>query len=149
MQGVTEYIKDNSVGIEVVSYEQVSVSFPEHTHTGHYIIGIVTDGEVNIEIADKHYICSKGNLFSVPPDVCHAIKPVTKQYSMLSICIPTDRDISRNLGIIKEKILGNPELEFNVESMAREVYISPYHMIRNAGINFANKYNPSFPACTS
>ena len=39
-----EYIKDISTGIEVVSMENVATSYPSHTHIGHYVFGIVTDG---------------------------------------------------------------------------------------------------------
>ena len=39
-----EFIEDKSTGIEVVSLEHTRLSYPPHTHTGHYVLGIVTEG---------------------------------------------------------------------------------------------------------
>ena len=39
-----EFIKDLSTGLEIVSFEEVNISYPEHTHIGHYILGIITKG---------------------------------------------------------------------------------------------------------
>lgn len=130
MNGKIDFIRDTSTGIEVVSCEHVATSYPEHTHTEHYVLGIVTDGEILIVIDGQEYQCSAGNLFSVPPNICHAIRPISEAYSMISTCIQAFGDTQSDLNIIKEKILGNPEFEFDVNSMAKEVYISPYHMIR-------------------
>lgn len=44
-----EYIKDVSTGVEIVSFENVDITYPEHTHIGHYIFGIVTGGTVKIK----------------------------------------------------------------------------------------------------
>ena len=72
-----EYIIDVSTGIEVVSMENVSTSFPPHTHTGHYVFGIVTEGCIAIKIGDEVRQCRDGEYFSIYPDVCHSIEPVT------------------------------------------------------------------------
>lgn len=48
-----EYIKESSTGIETVSYENVNISYPEHTHIGHIVMGIVTDGIVEIKIGQQ------------------------------------------------------------------------------------------------
>lgn len=67
-----QFIKDNSTGIEVVSLEQVRISYPPHTHVDHYVFGIVTEGKIVIRIDDKNYECSEGEYFSVFPDVKHS-----------------------------------------------------------------------------
>ena len=125
-----QFIEDRSLGIEVVSLEDVAISYPPHTHVDHYVFGIVTQGKILIDIADLSYECSQGEYFSVLPDVRHSIKPLTDSYSMITTCIPKSDDISRELDIIKNEIRGNPELELGIEQLSQKVNISSYHMIR-------------------
>ena len=94
------FIKDNSTGIEIVSMEQVDISYPPHTHTGHYVFGIVTEGCIAIEIDGDVKECGEGQYFSVYPNICHSIKPVTVRYSAITTCIPMNDDISGELDII-------------------------------------------------
>ena len=124
------FIKDVSTGIEVVSLEKVDLSYPPHTHTGHYVLGIVTEGSISIRIGDETKICKEGEYFSIYPDVCHSIEPVSECYSLVSTCIPANGDIGRELDIIKKDIIGNPELEISIAEMSQKVNISSYHMIR-------------------
>ena len=125
-----QFIEDRSLGIEVVSLEDVTISYPPHTHVEHYVFGIVTQGKILIDIADLSYECSQGEYFSVLPDVKHSIKPLTDSYSMITTCIPKSDDISKELDIIKNEIIGNPELELGIEQLSQKVNISSYHMIR-------------------
>ena len=125
-----EYIKDVSTGIEVVSMENVKTSYPPHTHTGHYIFGIVTDGCIAIKIEDEIRQCKAGEYFSIYPDICHSIEPVSDTYSLISTCIPGDSDAGRELDIIKKQIIGNPEIELSIAEMSQRVNISSYHLIR-------------------
>ena len=125
-----EYIKDVSTGIEVVSMDDVKISYPPHTHTGHYILGIVTSGCIAIKIGDEIRKCAAGEYFSIYPDICHSIEPVSETYSVISTCIPANNDIKRELDIIKNEIIGNPEMELRVAKMSQKVNISSYHLIR-------------------
>ena len=125
-----QFIEDKSTGIEVVSLEHVGITYPPHTHVGHYVFGIITKGEIAIQIADQDFTCSEGEIFSVIPDVRHSIKPVTKYYSMITICIPKNDGITKELDIIKREIIGNPELELSIAQMSQKVNISSYHLIR-------------------
>lgn len=125
-----EYIKDFSTGIEVVSMENVKISYPPHTHTGHYIFVIVTDGCIAIKIGDEIRQCREGEYFSIYPDICHSIEPISETYSIISTCIPADNDINRELDIIKNQIIGNPEIELSIAEMSQRVNISSYHLIR-------------------
>ena len=125
-----EYIKDVSTGIEVVSMENVKTSFPPHTHTGHYVFGIVTEGSIDIRIGNETRHCTAGEYFSIYPDVCHSIEPVSETYSLVSTCIPGSSDISKELDIIKNAIIGNPEIELSIADMSQKVNISSYHLIR-------------------
>ncbi len=125
-----EYIKDVSAGIEVVSMENVKTSFPPHTHTGHYVFGIVTEGCIDIRIGEEVRQCKEGEYFSIYPDVCHSINPVSQTYSLVTTCIPGKNDISRELDIIKNAIIGNPEMELSIADMSQRVNISSYHLIR-------------------
>ena len=125
-----QFIEDRSLGIEVVSLEDVTISYPPHTHVDHYVFGIVTQGKILIDIADQSYECSQGEYFSVLPDVRHSIKPLSETYSMITTCLPKSDDISKELDIIKREIIGNPELELGIEQLSQKVNISSYHMIR-------------------
>lgn len=125
-----EFVKDASTGLELVSFEEVNISYPEHTHIGHFIIGIVTKGTVRIVINHQEFVCSEGELFSIALNLPHSIEPVTERYSMISICIPEEDDLERNLDIIRNQIIGNPETEINIAKMSEKVHISKYHMIR-------------------
>ncbi|MGM9540162.1 helix-turn-helix domain-containing protein [Anaerovibrio sp.] len=130
------YIKDISTGIETISYEHVNIAYPLHTHIGHIVFGIVTDGIVGVQIDRQECLCHSGEIFSIAPDVPHAIYPASDFYSMISICVPQRDSIEKELNIIKRDIIGNPELEISIADMAEKVHISPYHMIRKfAGEN--------------
>ena len=125
-----EFIEDKSTGIEIVSMEHVKISYPRHTHIDHYVFGIITEGVVSIGIGSENFECHEGEYFTVAPDIVHSINPVTEYYSMITTCLPVDGDISGELDIIKNEIIGNPELEISIEEMAKKVNISSYHMIR-------------------
>lgn len=130
------YIKDCFTGIETISYENVNISYPKHTHIGHVVFGIVTDGMVGLKIDQEEFVCKNGEMFSVAPDIPHSIYPITEYYSMISICLPTEDSLEKELSIIKKEIIGNPELEISIADMSEKVHISPYHMIRKfAGEN--------------
>ena len=125
-----EYIKDLSTGIETISYEKVNIAYPEHTHIGHFVFGIVTDGTVGVKIDQEEFICNEGEIFSVALNLPHSIYPITDTYSMISICFPQEDNIDRELDIIRREIIGNPELELSIADMSEKVHISSYHMIR-------------------
>lgn len=124
------FIEDKSTGIEVVSLEHTHLSYPPHTHTAHYVLGIVTEGTIVIHIDEKRFECSAGEYFSVFPDVCHSIQPVSEFYSMITTCIPGRGDVSKELDIIRDEIIGNPAMEISIATMSEKVNISSYHMIR-------------------
>ena len=128
--GKLDFIEDKSTGIEIVSLEHVSFSYPPHTHTGHYVLGIVTEGSIAIRIGEEQFTCKEGEYFSVFPDVRHSIQPASDFYSMITTCIPSRDDVSKELDIIKKEILGNPAMEVSVATMSEKVHISSYHMIR-------------------
>ena len=125
-----EYIKDVSTGIEIVSFENVKITYPDHTHIGHYVFGIVTGGAVRVIINQEEFLCKEGEIFSVALNLPHSISPVSDTYSMISICVPAEDDIERDFDIIRNQILGNPEAEISIAQMAEKVHVSKYHMIR-------------------
>lgn len=131
-----EYIKDSSTGIEVISYENVNISYPEHTHIGHFVFGVVTGGMVGVKIGQDEFICHEGEYFSVALNMPHSIYPISDCYSMISICFPKEDKIERELDTIRKEIIGNPELEISIADMSEKVHVSSYHMIRKfAGEN--------------
>ena len=125
-----EYIKDISTGIETISYEKVNISYPEHTHIGHYVFGIVTEGTVGVKIDQDEFSCSEGEMFSIALNMPNSIYPITDFYSMISICLPQEDNLERELDVIRREIIGNPELEISIADMSEKAHISSYHMIR-------------------
>lgn len=130
-----EYIKDISTGIEVISYNHVNIFYPEHTHIGHIVFGIITKGTVGIKIGKEEFICREGEYFSIALNMPHSIYPISDCYLMISLCIPQEDAFERDLEIIRNEIIGNPELEISIADMSEKVHISSYHMIRK----FANE----------
>lgn len=90
----------------------------------------MTDGSIAIKIGDEIRQCKVGEYFSICPDVCHSIEPISDTYSIISTCIPAGNDVKRELDIIKNEIIGNPEMELSVAEMSQKVNISSYHLIR-------------------
>lgn len=125
-----EYITDSSTGIEVVSLEKVNIAYPPHTHVEHYVMGIVTEGAVSIQVKEQRFVCQKGEVFTVAPDVCHSIQPETEYFSMITVCIPATEEKGKDLDIIKKQIIGNSELDIPLADMAEQIHISKYHLIR-------------------
>ncbi|MBP5199252.1 MAG: AraC family transcriptional regulator [Schwartzia sp.] len=125
-----KFIEDTSTGIEIVSIEHARFAYPPHTHTGHYVFGIVTEGSIDIRIGDERFSCQAGEYFSVFPDVRHSIRPASGFYSMITACIPGRDDVSKELDVIKKEIIGNPSMEISVATMSEKVHVSSYHMIR-------------------
>jgi AraC-like DNA-binding protein len=125
-----QFIEDDSTGMEIVSLEHVRITYPPHTHVGHYVFGIVTEGKVLIRVAGEEFQCSEGEYFSVLPDVRHSIEPLSDWYSMITTCIPGKDDVAKELDVIKREILGNPELELSIDQMSKKVNVSSYHVIR-------------------
>ncbi len=108
-----------------------------HTHTSHITLGYVTAGEICVNCAGKVHFYHAGEFFSIMPDVSHAIETVNgKAYSMISICIPVDKMEDKPIGSsgylerLKAIIMNTPENIFFIEDMARNIGVSPYHMIR-------------------
>lgn len=75
-------------------------------------------------------ICKEGEMFSVALNLTHSIIQISDRYSMISICIPYEDDIERDLDIVRNQILGNPEIEISIAQMSEKVHVNPYHMIR-------------------
>ena len=69
------------------------------------------------------FICNEGEMFSVALNLQHSIIPITDRYSMISICIPYEDDIERDFDIIRNQIIGNPEMEINIAQMSEKVYV--------------------------
>lgn len=108
-----------------------------HTHASHITLGYVTDGEISVNYASNVRFYHVGELFFIMPDVSHTIETVNnKPYSMISICIPFDKMANEAignlgyLGRLKAIIMDAPENIFFIEDMARNIGVSPYHMIR-------------------
>ena len=90
IENVIYFPSDNNA-IDVVLLNKVNTVYPLHTHAEHYTIGIVVDGEIEIEINAEKFVCKSDNIFTIPMDVPHSIKPFRDSiYTMLSFFIHQD-----------------------------------------------------------
>ncbi len=96
------YFTSTNNTVDIVYLHQVNTSYPLHTHAEHYTMGIVVDGEIIIETAADKYICSSDNIFTIPIDVPHSIKPANDcSYTMLSFCIHQNYLVHTDIDTIK------------------------------------------------
>ena len=101
IENVIYFPSDNNA-IDVVLLNKVNTVYPLHTHAEHYTIGIVVDGEIEIEINAEKFVCKSDNIFTIPMDVPHTIKPFRESvYTMLSFCIHQDCLFSTDFDKIK------------------------------------------------
>ena len=85
------YFPSNNNTIDIVLLNKVKTAYPLHTHAEHYTMGIVVDGEIIIETNTEKFVCKSDNIFTIPMDVPHSIKPFSNcSYTMLSFCIHQD-----------------------------------------------------------
>ncbi len=118
--------------MECIYYKDFTKSYPMHTHADHITLGYVTDGAVCVICDGRKAFYYAGESFCIMPDVLHALEPVNgTAYSMVSICIPSDKtDKSCYSKRLKRIIQDAPEHTFSIEKMAQTIGVSPYHMIR-------------------
>lgn len=96
------YFSSNNNTIDIVMLNKVNISYPLHTHGEHYTVGIVVDGEIVIETNAEKLVCKSDNIFTIPMDVPHSIKPARNcSYTMLSVCIHHDYLIQTDIDNIR------------------------------------------------
>ena len=96
------YFPSNNNTIDIVLLNKVNTVYPLHTHAEHYTMGIVIDGEIIIETNVEKFVCKSDNIFTIPMDVPHSIKPLSdSSYTMLSFCIHQDYLVYTDVDNIK------------------------------------------------
>jgi len=132
---ISYYRKNND--IECIYYRNSTLSYPLHTHANHITIGYITAGELCVICDRKKFLYHASESFCIMPDVLHTLEAVNNTaYSMISICVPIDKagdgfiDESSHLKRLKSMIIDSPENTFFIKDMARNIGVSPYHMIR-------------------
>ena len=101
IENVIYFPSDNNT-IDIVLLNKVNTAYPLHTHAEHYTMGIVVDGEIVIETNDGRFVCKSDNIFTIPMDVPHSIKPFGDSiYTMLSFCIHQDYLVYTDIDNIK------------------------------------------------
>ena len=101
IENVIYFPSDNNT-IDIVLLNKVNTVYPLHTHAEHYTMGIVVDGEIVIETNTGKFVCKSDNIFTIPMDVPHSIKPFRDSiYTMLSFCIHQEYLVSTDIDNIK------------------------------------------------
>ncbi len=133
--GNTIYYKSDDT--DWISCFNSTRTYPLHTHATHVTIGYLMEGMVSVLCNGEARLCRKGESYYILPDTPHALAPVNDMpYSMISICLPADnmQDGADNemsyTKKLKQMILDAPENSVSVADMARQISVSPYHMIR-------------------
>lgn len=62
-----------------------------HTHTSHIMLGTVEEGTICIVQNGKKEEIHTGEQFSVLPNVPHEIFSISKTYSMMVMCIKSEK----------------------------------------------------------
>ncbi|MDE6761075.1 MAG: AraC family transcriptional regulator [Lachnospiraceae bacterium] len=129
------YRKDD--GFEYIFYQNSTQSYPMHTHARHIVLGYILEGAVRIICNEESCLYHAGEYYYILPDTPHAVEQINGiTYSMICICIFADKteDESENadtcLKELKQIILEMPENTLRIKDMAKNVGLSPYHMIR-------------------
>lgn len=110
------YRKDNN--IELIYCDNSAICYSTHTHIADYTLGLVIEGEIDIEQNQQHNICDFGNIFVIPPDIPHSLSLKSKTYSLLSICLKKDYILSNDINDVTSHI------NFLLECFAKENFIS-------------------------
>ncbi|MEE1124469.1 MAG: helix-turn-helix transcriptional regulator [Acutalibacteraceae bacterium] len=96
------YFLSTSNTVDIVLLNKANNTYPLHTHAEHYTMGIIIDGEIIIETDTDKYLCKPNEVFTIPIDVPHSIKPLNDcLYTMLSFCIHQDYLIHTDIENIK------------------------------------------------
>jgi AraC-like DNA-binding protein len=177
----TLFFRSCEQNLEIVYCKNSSKLYPNHTHVNNFTIGMILAGSILISQNDIERECLAGNVFIIPPNLAHSIRPKQEPYSIFSLCIHKDfiydcelttliqkvrasvnnliKDniinleqcdtlidtvtiIYENLSEVElrgtegvkqaQKLLMNtPENPFPIEMLAKEVCVSPYHLIRS------------------
>lgn len=135
--GNIKYYSDKNT--DVIYCENSTRSYPMHTHASHITVGYIMEGTVRLVCNGREGLCRAGEAFYIMPDISHAIEPADDSaYTMLSVCIPVDKAIDEMVGQadvsyikkLRQIILNAPENVFLIRDMAKDMCVSPYHMIR-------------------
>ncbi len=81
------FYKSETNEIEIVYCEESRISYPEHNHISVYTIGIILDGELELQYKDKKIVLKTDDLFLIYPYESHAIYSGNKGYTMISVCL--------------------------------------------------------------
>lgn len=174
-----QYYQCEKYPIEFVVSENIDKHFETHNHVGHYVISMVTQGEVTLYMENRETVCHRGDVFIVPPYVAHSVLQ-RRDARLLSVCIGTalieeadietvERIVRAFLGdavepgifgkgqkeklltsvrtvcrfqgegqkrmdadvkFLADKIIMHPEQELPIETLAADVFVSKYYLIR-------------------
>lgn len=132
MQNHVSYHREKN--IVYVYHMDTLQSYPMHTHAEHITFCRVVEGAVRIVFDGRECRYHAGGYFCIMPDIRHAVEPEgDTAYSMLSVCIPAFQEPEHETSDskrLKQIILKEPGSAFLIEDMAKQIGISPYHMIR-------------------
>ena len=96
------YFTSTNNTIDIVMLNKVNTAYPLHTHAEHYTMGIVVDGEIIVETDTDKYVCKADNIFTIPIDVPHSIKPFSDySYTIISVCIHQEYLVRTDIDNIK------------------------------------------------
>lgn len=100
-----QYYQHDKYPIEFVLSENIDKHFTSHNHVRHYVISVVMQGVVTVNMDNREMECHRGNVFIIPPYTVHSVRQ-TKDTSLLSMCIGTtfieEVDLETAEGIVQD-----------------------------------------------
>lgn len=116
--------------LEVILCQNSSISYPLHNHVSTYTIGLLLNGEIELQTGAANLIYRPNSFFIIPPYLPHQIT-AKRPYTMLTICLPAGNQPTFGaLDFIKKQLEQQPQLSFSLDEMARTVHLSKYHFLR-------------------
>lgn len=133
------YYQCGNYPVEFVLSENMDKCFAPHNHVGHYVVSLVIQGTVTVQLEGRESVCHGGDVFMIPPYEMHSVC-LGKDARLLSVCMGTafvaETDCIKAEGIVRELlediieqgILGKAQKEKLLSAM------SAVYRIRDKGV---------------
>lgn len=83
-----EFIYSKNHCLELVVTKDINMNFSLHNHISHYVISVVSEGNVNLKLSDSNIDYHKNEAFVISPYIAHSVL-LSKDSKLISLCVGT------------------------------------------------------------
>ena len=83
-----KFIYSENPCLELVITKDIDMNFRLHNHISHYVISVVSEGNVNFKFADGNVDYHRNEAFVIAPYVAHSVL-LSKESQLISLCVGT------------------------------------------------------------